>query len=294
MVFDQGVSISMGQPDVSGLDAIVRVLREWQYDTAPMQLHPGDVGWFWRFGPEATARALRTWSRDGRILAVGLLDGPGLLRLAIAPEAQNDESVTRRMLIDVTRAQRGVVAEGDVCIEARCGALFEALLVDEGWDVDESWTPLQLDLTAPVRDCGVRIEVTGPHQARVRADIQRAAFNGSTFTPEHWHAMASGAAYRDARCLVAYNEQGSAVAAATVWSAGAGRPGLLEPVGVHHEHRGRGYGTAISVAAATALRNMGSSSAIVCTESANVAAVATYKQAGFEQGEEVRDFRRRT
>jgi hypothetical protein len=43
-----------------------------------MQLHPGDVGWFWRFGAEATAAAARTWSRDGRILAVGLLDGPTL------------------------------------------------------------------------------------------------------------------------------------------------------------------------------------------------------------------------
>lgn len=294
MVFDQGVSIAMSQPGASGLGEIVRVLREWQYDAAPMQLHPGDVGWFSRFGPEATARALRTWSRDGRILTVGLLDGPGLLRLAIAPEAQDDESLTHRMLIDVTRAQRGVVARGDVCIEARCGALFAALLFDEGWDVDESWTPLHRELSTPVRDCGVHIEVIGPHQARVRADVQRAAFNGSTFTPENWHAMASGSAYRDARCLVAYDDRGCAVASVTVWSAGAGRPGLLEPMGVHHEHRGRGFGTAITVAAAAALRDLGSSSAIVCTQSANVAALATYQQAGFKPGDQVRDFRRRT
>jgi len=39
-----------------------------------MQLHPGDLGWFWRFGAEATAAAVRTSSRDGQILAVGLLD----------------------------------------------------------------------------------------------------------------------------------------------------------------------------------------------------------------------------
>ena len=78
----QNVSIVLTKPGVDGLSEAARVLREWQYDGAPMQLHPGDLGWHWRFGAEATAAAVRTWSRDGRILAVGLLDGPGLLRLA--------------------------------------------------------------------------------------------------------------------------------------------------------------------------------------------------------------------
>jgi ribosomal protein S18 acetylase RimI-like enzyme len=104
--------------------------------------------------------------------------------------------------------------------------------------------------------------------------------------------MAAGLPYADARCLVAYDDQGNAVAAATVWSAGCGRPGLLEPVGVHREHRGHGYGTAITLAAAAALRSLESSSAIVCTESSNTAAVATYGSAGFEQLADVRDIRR--
>ena len=58
----------LGQPGVDGL-SLVDVLREWQCDGAPMQLHPGDLGWFWRFGAEATAAAVRTWSRDGQVLA---------------------------------------------------------------------------------------------------------------------------------------------------------------------------------------------------------------------------------
>jgi hypothetical protein len=68
-------------------------VRQWQYDGAPMQLHPGDLGWFWRFGATATAAALRTWRRDGRTLAVGLLDDAKLLRLTIAPDAQRDEEL---------------------------------------------------------------------------------------------------------------------------------------------------------------------------------------------------------
>lgn len=79
------------------------------------------------------------------------------------------------------------------------------------------------------------------------------------------------------------------VAAVTVWSAGPGKPGLLEPMGVHREHRGHGYGKAITIAAAAALQELGSSSAIVCAPSANVGAVATYKSAGFQQLPETRD-----
>jgi GNAT superfamily N-acetyltransferase len=47
------------------------------------------------------------------------------------------------------------------------------------------------------------------------------------------------------------------VAAVTVWSAGPGKPGLLEAMGVHREHRGLGYGKAITVAAAAALQELG-------------------------------------
>ena len=88
--------------------------------------------------------------------------------------------------------------------------------------------------------------------------------------------------------MVAYD---NAVAAVTVWSGGPGRPGLLEPMGVHRDHRGHGYGTAITVAAAAAL-DMGSSSAIVCTPSSNVGAVATYASSGFNRSPDVTDFRK--
>jgi hypothetical protein len=75
----------------------------------------------------------------------------------------------------------------------------------------------------------------------------------------------------------------------TVWSAGPGKSGLLEPMGVHRDHRGHGSGKAITVAAAAALQKLGSSSAIVCTSSFNAGAVATCKSAGFQQLPEIRD-----
>jgi ribosomal protein S18 acetylase RimI-like enzyme len=63
-------------------------------------------------------------------------------------------------------------------------------------------------------------------------------------------------------------------------------------MGVHRAHRGHGYGQAITVAAAAELQQLGSSSAVVCTPSFNVGAVATYKAAGFEPLPETRDLYR--
>ncbi|MFJ9682579.1 GNAT family N-acetyltransferase [Streptomyces sp. NPDC101194] len=281
--------ITLGKPGIDGLSGAVGVLREWQNDGAPMQLHPGDLGWLWRLGAEATAAAVRTWSRDGQILAVGLLDGPGLLRLTIAPDAQRDEELAQQLLEDVTEPECGVLPEGRVNIETPMGVLVRDLLCEDGWNTDEPWTPLRRDLTDPVKDPGMRIELVGPEQAHVFAAVHRAAFDGSRFTDERWYAMAAGLPYVDARCLVAWDDQGNAVAAVTVWSAGPDRPGLLEPMGVHREHRRHGHGEAITLAAASVLQELGSSSALVCAPSSNVGAVATYKSAGFQQGPEVRD-----
>jgi ribosomal protein S18 acetylase RimI-like enzyme len=120
----------------------------------------------------------------------------------------------------------------------------------------------------------------------------RASFDNSTSTEQRFHEMAAGPPFADARCLVAYDDADDAVASVTVWSAGPGKPGLLEPMGVHREHRGRGYGRAITVAAAAALQQLGSSSAVVCTPSSNVGAVATYASAGFRQLPDVPDLHR--
>jgi hypothetical protein len=113
-------------------------------------------------------------------------------------------------------------------------ALLRDLLSSDGWELDEPWTPLQRALTEPVEDPAVRIEVAGAARASERTAVHRAAFPRSTFTDERWHSMAAGPAYADARCLLAYDDSGVAVAAVTVWSAGPGRPGLLASrCGVH-------------------------------------------------------------
>jgi ribosomal protein S18 acetylase RimI-like enzyme len=286
------MAILLGTPSVDELPAAVAAMRDWQLEGAPMQLHPGDIGWLWRFGGATTAAAVRTWTRDGRILAVGMLDGADLMRLTTAPGARRDRELAGQLAGDLAEPDRGILPSGRVFVEAPADAMLQELLAAEGWGTDEPWTPLRRVLTEPVQHPGVRIEVVGTELADARSAVQRSAFEKSTFTTDRWQAMAAAPPYADARCLVAYDEDDNAVAAITVWSAGEGRPGLLEPMGVHRDHRGRGYGRAITIAAAAALQSLGSSSAIVCTESSNVGGVATYVSAGFEPLAEVRDRRR--
>ena len=187
-----------------------------------------------------------------------------------------------------------MLTAGAGAVEARFGAALRDLLRRTGWAADEAWTPLTRDLSGPVGNSGLRVEVVDAHNVEDRVAVQRAMFPNSTFTRERWHAMAAATPYRRARCLVGYDPDGHAVAAVTVWSAGPGRPGLLEPMGVHRDHRGHGYGRAVTVAAAAALHDMGSSTATVCTPSSNIPGVATYVSAGFRKLHDVTDFRRPT
>jgi ribosomal protein S18 acetylase RimI-like enzyme len=289
----------MVTPDVAGLSEAAGALREWQVDRAPMQLHPGDVGFHWRDGPCMTAAALRVWSRHEQIVAVGMLDAPQLLRMAIAPELQDDEELIQRILVDIDQPERGILDAGSAVVEARCGPLLTRALLERGWRPDEPWTPLHYDLSDPVPDCGLRVETIGPDGAEVWVAVHWSAFRGTAMTDDdrrtardRWLAMAASAPYAEARCLTAFDERDNAVAVAGVWSAGPGRPGLLEPIGVHREHRRRGHGRAITLAAAAALRDLGSSSAVVCTPASNASAVTTYASAGFERFPDCRDLRR--
>lgn len=277
------MAIELRTPHVDELAGVVDALAEWQHDASAMQLHPGDLGWYWRFGADAVAAALRTWTLDGRLLAIGFLDGPDTLRTTVAPSAQHEETLARRVVSDVADPTRGVLPPGKVAVEAPNGSRVQELLGEVGWPAGESWTPLSRGLAEPVEAPALRIEVVTPGGEDAFTGVHRSAWDSPRFTNEQWREMAAGLPFAAARCLLARDSRDVAVAGVTVWSAGPGKPGLLEPMGVHADHRGLGYGRLICVAAAAELRRMGASSALVCTETARTAAVATYRSAGFQQ-----------
>ncbi|MHA3705206.1 GNAT family N-acetyltransferase, partial [Jatrophihabitans sp. YIM 134969] len=245
------VDIDVVTPDLSGLVEAAAALRTWPTDRGESQLHPGDLGWHWREGAERTAADVRVWTRGGEIVAVGLLDAPQLLRMAVDPTWQADHELVERLLADIDTPGRGVLDAGGAAVEARCGPLLRSGLLERGWVDDESWTPLHLDLTAPVADVGVAVEAVGPDGVDEWLQIHWDAFRSAPVTGAErrtahtrWAAMAASPPFREARFLTLRDAAGVGVAAAGAWSAGRGRPGLLEPIGTAPGHRGHGYGRA--------------------------------------------------
>ena len=288
------MAVVMRSPEPGGLDAVIDELASWQDDHAPLQLHPGDIGWALRQGREAVACSLRTWADQcGETVAIGMLEGPELLRLAIRPDLQSHHATAQGLAQVVARRGRGALLSDAAAIELPTGAVLDDLLAEDGWIADEPWVPLQRDLRQPPPAPDLRIEVVGPESAAARVRVHRDSFgSASTFTDQAWRILHSDPVYRRARCLLGIAEDGTAVAATTVWSAGTGRPGLIEPLGVSAEHRGHGFGAAIARAAMAVLRDLGSSGAQVCTPSSNRAGVAAYLSAGFSARPERRDRRR--
>ena len=127
----------LSTPDVNQLGVVVRALGDWQRDDAPMQLHPGDLGWHWQFGAKATAAAVRTWKRSGELLAIGFLDGPKVFRMTLAPHVWREEDLARQVVVDLSTPQRGVLPAGKVSVEAPNGTSVQKLLSEAGWSAGE-------------------------------------------------------------------------------------------------------------------------------------------------------------
>lgn len=111
------VDIVLRTPRSEELRSLAATVGAWQRDGGPIHLHPGDLGWYSMRGPQATARALRVWSRDGVPVAVGLLDGPdGLLRLAIDPDERSNEPLARQLCRYITDPACGVLPSGEAIV----------------------------------------------------------------------------------------------------------------------------------------------------------------------------------
>jgi hypothetical protein len=87
---DRRMSTTLQPATPASLDEVAEAVATWQQDGGPVQLHAGDLGWNWRLGAEELAGAVRVWRRDGQILAVGLVDDAGLIRMGIAPSVDQD------------------------------------------------------------------------------------------------------------------------------------------------------------------------------------------------------------
>lgn len=301
VVLTVAMRLKLRTPSGAELVRIADLMSTWQTDPWVGHLHPGDLGWRTLVGAEATAEDLRVWSVGARTVAVGLIDD-GVLRLALDLAAADDDDAAAHLACTLEDSAQDLFSDGEWLVEARGATALRRLLIASGWTDDEPWSPLALDLSVtrlPLPTRTLRVERVGLEAAEDWTSVHWSAFQGTPFTGERrdrftsrWGIMLTGSLADRAQCLMGYDEQGQPVAVATVWSAGQGRPGLIEPMGVHRDHHGHGYGTAITVAGARALQLAGASSAVVAAEDSNPAALATYRAAGFRSLGTVRDLRR--
>ena len=264
-----------------GADEIIDALRAWELPgRCGWPLHAGDVGWHLRFEDEkvgGTLLAVR--GASGALAAVGLLDGPTVLRLATDPALVDDAAVAR-VLADAAAERLG---PGEAYADGPPQVRWRAELAARGWDADPApWVHLWRPVT-PSDDAAVRAvaAVVTEQDVEDRVAVQRAAFEGSTFTVERWRLMSQSAAYDGGLDLVARADDGTPVAAATAWTAGPGRCALVEPMGTHRDHTGRGHGRRLLAGVAVAAARAGASGVAVYTPGSNTAALAAYRSAGF-------------
>jgi GNAT superfamily N-acetyltransferase len=270
----------------AGAGAAVDALMAWQAPGCyPTGLHAGDVGWQLRMDDDVVDRSL-LMVRDGAdVVAVALLDQPSVLRPAFRPDRAHDLQLAR-LLADLAEG----IDEGasSSWSEAPGGSALRTELSSRGWTIDpDTWTVLYRPLTSgdaddddpqshPLADDGDIAD---------RVEVQRSAFEGSTFTVQRWHQMAAGPGYDPALDLLRRSDDGTPVAAATGWSAGRGRCGILEPVAAHPDFAGHGHGRAVSRAVIAALARAGASGVAVHTPLTNAGAVRAYEACGMRQVE---------
>lgn len=298
------MTLRLSIPQPEQLTAIARLLSQWQVDPWSGHLHPGDLGWHSSVGADQMAQDLRVWERHGEPVAVGMLDGAEVLRLAVAPAVAEDLGVAERIASDLDRRGADLFAGGEAVVEARGATALRSALAGAGWVDDEPWTPMSLDLAVPLdlsrlNATSLRVVEVGPEAAEQWTSVHWSSFKGTPYEDDakarfvaRWTEIMTGPFTDLAHSLVAYDPDGAPVAVTTVWSAGRGRPGLVEPMGVHRDHHGKRYGVAITLAGAHTLQGLGASSVVVVAENSNPAAMATYRSAGFTSLGEVADLKR--
>lgn len=261
------------------------VLTSWTPpDCYVRGLHPGDIGWHLRLDDEQVDESLVLLRRGSEPVALVLFDDPASARIALSPRHRLDPEVAAAVVSEV----EALPADRDLFVDVEAGSLARALLSARGWSMDpDSWVALYRPLTpADSRsDDTFNAELTGDTDVRDRVAVQRAAFVGSSFTPQRWRQMASGPTFHPTLELLRRSTEGIAVAAATGWMAGPGRCGILEPVGTDPDHSGQGHGSAVSAAVIAAMARRGASGVTVITPCTNTAAVATYERCGLRQVE---------
>jgi ribosomal protein S18 acetylase RimI-like enzyme len=264
--------------DRAGVAQLLPEMAAWAPAGAPADpLHIGDLGWHLRFEDDILAGTIVRWDRGDDLVAVGLREETSAW-LALAPAVRRDPAFADELASAIT-SQLG---HGEARLTVAPDWAVSEHLEKAGWAATEPRWPVFVRDLAAAPAWPSAAELVTAETAGERVAVQRAAFDGSTFSVPRWEQMMAAAAGQFAIDVLVHDADGRAAAAATAWFAGTGRCGLLEPVGTHTDYRGRGHGRTAVLAACAALAQRGASAVAVTTPGTNSAAKRLYGSAGFD------------
>ncbi len=268
--------------------------------TSTSRHHPGQLAWSARYalpadldhGPVAVFR-----DQTGLVVGWAWAEAPDWLELCVDPARPHLAAEAARWFLD--RGATGTVRT--MVLETEAHVL--AGLADAGFTVEEQpwFTHHHLELAAlpPVPQVpGYRLRAVAPDEAAARAACHRAAWS-----PPGGTSRVSGAAYqrlmatppyRPGLDWVATDGGGAMVASCLVWLDDDTGVALVEPVGCHPDHRGRGLAAAVSLAALHAARHAGGATGLVCPRGDDAYPVPrrVYQGMGFVPGHRTLTLRR--
>lgn len=273
-------TVELGGRELAG--AAIEALAAWApRHAAVTSLHAGDVGWHLRLDDADLADTIVVVRDGADVVAVALLESAGL-RPTVRTDRLDDLG-----LADALGSLAVSLAESlpgrEVFCDAHTESALRSWLAARGWELDpDPWAALFRPLTPADATLGAGLAeaLDSDDDVRDRVDVQFNAFQHSTFTVHRWQQMAGGPAFRPELDLLRRDADGTPVAAATAWAAGPGQVGILEPVGTHRDHVGRGHGRAVTLATIGALARTGAGGVAVQTPLSNAAAVRAYESCG--------------
>lgn len=167
-----------------------------------------------------------------------------------------------------------------------CDNRRKQLLLELGWtaacEAEYVYNRMPLEnLPKPVQTTGYHIRpVKGVEEAARVAEVHNASF-GSNWTSEEYLRMMESPGYCHELEFIAESDTGAFAGFTLTWHDSINKSGLLEPVGVHRDHRRKGLGKALVLHAIHHMKESGLEYAIVMNEMANKAALNLYRSCGF-------------
>ena len=232
--------------------------------------HPGQLAWSARYAlPEDLDHGPVALFRDpaGTVVGWAWAEAPDWLELCVDPAHPEIAAEAARWFLG--RGATGTMRT--MALETEAHVL--AGLAEEGFVVEEQpwFTHHHLDLVAPPpapEVPGYTFRAVAPGEGAERAACHRAAWatpgGSSRVSGAAYQRLMATPPYRPDLDWVAVDGAGAMVASCLVWLDDRTGVALVEPVGCHPDHRGRGLAAAVSLAALRAARDAGARTGLVC------------------------------